>query len=65
VEKWLFIAESSALFEMGNGENWQLEAVMKLMCNCLSFDFDFGSSFMCQDAEIGSWMRILWKGFST
>jgi len=38
---------------------------MELMCNCLSFDFDFGLSFMYREKEIAGFMCILWQGFCT
>lgn len=41
-----FPSEKSAI--TGKLENWEKEAVVELMCNCLSFDFDFRLSFMFQ-----------------
>jgi len=53
----------SPLFE--KVEDCKLEAFMELMCNCLSFDFDFGLSFMYREKEIAGFMCILWQGFCT
>jgi len=53
----------SPLFE--KVEDCKLEAFMELMCNCLSFDFDFGLSFMYREKEIAGCMCILWQGFCT